>query len=143
MSSILSRGNGIFVETATDLSALIGSLVTFSAGVPAASASATVPAVGIVLDARKRTVGSTTTYDNSIGILGGILGAVRAKISSTATAIKFGDELQQAADGTLTNDAGSGARVIVGVCAELKGAVAGDLCDVITVKPYARGTITS
>jgi len=143
MSSILSKGNAIFVETATDLSALIGKLVTFSAGVPAASASATVPAVGIVLDARKRTVGSTTTYDNSIGILGGIPGTVRAKISSTATAIKFGDALQQSTDGTLTNDAGSGARVIVGICAELNGAVAGDLCDVVLWSPNTRGTIIS
>ena len=143
MSSLQSKGNGIFVETATDLSAAIGKLVTFTAGAPVVSASATVPAVGIVLDARKRTVGSTTTNDNAIGILGAVPGTVRAKISATATAIKFGDALQQSTDGTLTNDAGSGARSIVAVCAELNGAVAGDLCDVCLLVPVARGTIAS
>ena len=142
-SSLQAKGNAIYMETATDLSALIGKLVTFSAGVPSASASATVPAVGIVLDARTRTVASTTTYQNSIGILGLLPGPVRAKISGTATAISFGDALQQSTDGTLTNDAGSGARLIVGICTDKNGAVAGDLCEVSLFAPIARGTITS
>ena len=142
-SQLQARGNAIYQETATDLSAAVGKLVTFSAGAPSVSASATVPATGIVLDARTRTVAGTTTYQNAIGILGLLPGPVRAKISATATAIKFGDELQQAADGTLTNDAGSGARLIVGICTDINGASAGDLCEVSLFKPVARGTITA
>jgi hypothetical protein len=138
-----AKGNAIYPETATDLSALVGKLLTFSAGVPSASASATVPAVGIVLDARTRTVGSVTTYQNSIGVLCLLPGPVRVKISSTATAISFGDLLQQAADGTLTNDAGTGQRMIVGVCTDLNGAVAGDLCEAALHEPTARGTIVT
>lgn len=141
-TNALKAGSPVIRETATDLSAAIGKTVTFAAGVPSVSASATVPVTGIVLDARKRVVGSTTTYDNSILLLGAG-DVVFAKISATATAIKIGDELQQAADGTLTNDAGSGARVIVGICADQNGAVAGDLCAVLVHKPFSRGTITS
>lgn len=136
----MSAGSPIIRETATDLSASIGKLVTFSAGVPSVSASATVPAPGLVLDARKRVVGSTTTYDNSILLLGGGE-VVLAKISASATAISVGDELQQSTDGTLTNDAGSGARLIVAVA--VQSAVAGDLAVVRTKTPIARGTITS
>ena len=142
-SPLQAKGNAIFPETATDLSTAIGKLVTFSAGAPSVSASATVPAVGIVLDARKRVVGSTTRYDNAIGVLGQLPGPVRALISATATPIKLGDALQQSTDGTLTNDAGSGARLIVGICTDLNGAVAGDLAEVSLFAPIARGTITS
>ena len=140
MDSSLFAGSPIIRETATDLSASIGKLVTFAAGVPSVSASATVPANGIVLDARKRVAGSTTYYDNSILLLGSGE-VVLAKISASATAINAGDELQQSTDGTLTNDAGSGARLIVGVA--IAPAVAGDLARVLVCKPIARGTITS
>lgn len=144
-SALQAKGNAIYPEIATDLSAAIGKLVTFAAGVPSVSASATVPATGIVLDARTRTAltGGTAKYDNAIGILGLLPGPVRALISAAATPIKFGDELQQAADGTLTNDAGAGARLIVGICTDLNGAVAGDLAEVTLFKPVARGTITA
>ena len=140
MESALIAGSAVIRETATDLSAAIGKTVTFSAGVPSVSASATVPVTGIVLDARKRVVGSTTYNDNSILLLGSgevVLG----KISATATAISAGDELQQAADGTFTNDAGSGARLILAVA--IKAAVAGDMVPLLVCKPIARGTITS
>jgi len=138
-SALLARNNAIFPDTGVDLSAAVGKLVTFTAGVPAVSASATVPAVGIVLDASTRTNQGNTNYANSIGILGALSGPVYAKISATATAIKFGDTLQQAADGTLTNDAGSGnARVVVGVCADKNGAVAGDQCAVAFFTPQIR-----
>ena len=135
-STLQAKGNAIYPETATDLSAAIGKLVTFTAGVPAVSASATVPATGIVLDARKRTVGSVTTYDNSIGILGALPGPVRAILSASSAAVNFGDKLQQAADGTLTKDLGAGnARVTVAICTDLNGAVAGDLCEVSFITP--------
>lgn len=135
-STLQAKGNAIYPETATDLSASIGKLVTFTAGVPAVSASATVPAVGIILDARKRTVGSNTTYDNAIGIIGALPGPVRAQISATSAALSFGDKLQQAADGTLTKDLGAGnARVTVAILTDLNGAVAGDYAEVTFITP--------
>ena len=135
-STLQAKGNAIYPETATDLSAAIGKLITFTAGVPAVSASATVPAVGVVLDARKRTVGTVTTYDNAIGILGALPGPVRAVISASSAAVNFGDKLQQAADGTLTKDLGAGnARVTVAICTDLNGAVAGDLAEVSFLTP--------
>ena len=135
-STLQAKGNAIYPETATDLSAAIGKPVTFTAGVPAVSASATVPATGIVLDARKRTVGSVTTYDNTIGILGALPGPVRAILSAGSAAVTFGDKLQQAADGTLTKDLGAGnARVTVAICTDLNGAIASDLCEVSFITP--------
>lgn len=135
-STLQAKGNAIYPEIATDLSASIGKLVTFTAGVPAVSASATVPAVGIILDARKRTTGSNTTYDNAIGIIGALPGPVRAQISATSAALSFGDKLQQAADGTLTKDLGAGnARVTVAILTDLNGAVAGDYAEVTFITP--------
>ena len=47
--------------------------------------------------------------------------------------------MQQAADGTLTKDLGTGnARVVVGVCSDLNGAVAGDECEVTFFTPQIR-----
>jgi len=135
-SALLAKGNAIFPETATDLSAAIGKLVTFAAGVPAVNASATVPAVGIVLDARKRTVGAGSTYDNAIGVIGALTGPVRALISANSAALSLGDKLQQAADGTLTKDLGAGnARVTVAILTDLNGAQPGDLAEVTFLTP--------
>ena len=134
MSVLAARQTPILPITGTDLSALLGKLITFSAGVPAVSASATVPAVAIVLD------GNIATKNSSVGFLAANLPPVRAKISATATAISLGDTLQQSTDGTLTNDAGTGARVVVGVCTDPNGAVAGDLCEVAF---FAGGDIRS
>ncbi|MCX6952907.1 MAG: hypothetical protein NTV51_12195 [Verrucomicrobia bacterium] len=130
MSSLLVRSNPIIRTTGVDLSAALGKLVTFANGVVSVSASATVPATGIVLEA------NTAARDSSIGILGGGLPPVRAKISAASAAIKFGDKLQQAADGTLTLDLGAGnARVTVAICTEPNGAVAGDLAEVTPLTP--------
>jgi hypothetical protein len=135
-STLQARGNAIVPETATDLSTAIGKLVVFTAGVPAVSASATVPATAIVLDARKRTVGTVTTYDNALGVIGALPGPVRAMLSATTAAVSLGDKLQQAADGTLTKDLGAGnARVTVAVVTDLNGGVAGDLCEVAFITP--------
>lgn len=129
-SVLQAKGNSIYQDTSTDLSAAIGKLVTFAAGVPAVSASATVPAAGIVLDARTRTVAGTTTYQNSIAITATLPGPVRALVSATSAALAFGDSVMQAADGTLTKDVGPGtARVVVGFCSDKNGAVAGDLAE--------------
>jgi hypothetical protein len=134
-----ARGNAIYVDTTTDLSAAIGKLVTFSGGTPAVNASTTVAAVGIVLDARTRTVFNTTRYDNAIGMLGGLPGPVRAVVSADSPPLNFGDTLMQAADGTLTRDAGPGtARVVVGVMSDLNGAQPGDECEVTVFTPQIR-----
>lgn len=124
-SSLAAKGNAVYRDATTDLSAAIGKTVTFAAGVPAISASATVPVVGIVLDARKRTTATATYYDNSIGILGRI-DPVRAILSSTSAALAFGDRVMQAADGTVTKEVTGQARVILGVCTDLNGAQPGD-----------------
>ena len=81
-SPLQARGNAIFRETVTDLSAAIGKLITFSAGAPGVNSSTTVPAVGVVLDARKRTVGANTYYDNALGLLGGLPGLLAARSSA-------------------------------------------------------------
>lgn len=138
-SSLQAKGNAIYAETATDLSAAIGKLVTFAAGAPSVNTSTTVPAVGIVLDARKRTVGANTVYDNAIGMMGGLPGPVRAVISAASAPLNFGDMLQQAADGTLTKDLGAGNnRVVVGVMTDLNGAQPGDECEVTLFAPQIR-----
>jgi hypothetical protein len=138
-SALQAKGNAIYYDNTTDLSAAIGKLATFSAGAPAVSASATVPAVGIVLDARTRTILNATRYDNAIGVLGSLPGPVRAVISAGSAPLNFGDTLMQAADGTLTKDVGPGtARVVVGVMTDENGAVAGDECEVTLFTPQIR-----
>lgn len=125
-SVLAARGNPIYRFTGVDLSLALGKLLTFAAGVPAVSASATVPAVGIVLDA------NTATKDTAVGILGASLPPVRALISAGSVALFPGDSLQQAADGTLTKDLGTGnARVVCGILTDPNGAVAGDLAEVV------------
>ena len=142
-SMLQAKGNAIYVDNSTDLSAAIGKLVTFANATPAVNASTTVAAVGIVLDARTRTVvlnnASTTRMDNSIGILGGLPGPVRAAISAASAPLNFGDTLMQAADGTLTKDLGPGnTRVAVGVMTDLNGAQPGDECEVTLFTPQIR-----
>ena len=138
-SMLQAKGNAIYVDTTTDLSAAIGKLVTFASGIPSVNTSNQVAAVGIVLDARTRTVFNTTRYDNSIGMLGGLPGPMRALISSASAPLNFGDTLMQAADGTLTRDAGPGtARVVVGVMTDLNGAQPGDECEVTLFTPQVR-----
>lgn len=135
-SSLYSKGNPIYVDNTTDLSAAIGKLVTFAAGVPAVSASATVPASGVVLDARTRTPASgVTTYDNTIGMLASLPAPVRVQLSATSAALSFGDRLMQAADGTVTKEVTGQARVIVGNCADKNGAQPGDLFEAVLCDP--------
>lgn len=138
-SMLQAKGNAIYVDNSTDLSAAIGKLVTYANGTPSVNASSTVAAVGVVLDARTRTVFNTTRYDNAIGMLGGLPGPVRAVISATSVPLNFGDGLMQAADGTLTKDIGPGTpRVVVGVMTDLNGAQPGDECEVTLFTPSVR-----
>ena len=124
-SSLAARGLPIYPFTGVDLSASLGKTITFTAGVPAVSASATVPATGVVLE------GNVAAKQSSIGILGANLPPVSVLISSTSAALSPGDGLMQAADGTLTKDTGSGARVVCGVLTDPNGAIAGDLAEAV------------
>ena len=135
MSSLYAKGNPIYVDTTTDLSSAIGKLVTFTAGAPVVSASATTPASGLVLDARTKTTGSVTTYMNSIDMLASCPAPVRVQLSATSAALSFGDRLMQAADGTVTKEVTGQNRVIVGNCSDLNGAQPGDLFEAVLCDP--------
>lgn len=126
MSSLYSRGNAIlpFTPSATHVDKE-GYLVTLAVETATISASATVPATGVILE------GKATTGKSSIGILGALAAPVRMKTSGI---IVKGARVQQAADGTIVTDAGAGnARVVVGVA--LEAAVSGQLIDVATIAP--------
>ncbi|MEY4377270.1 MAG: hypothetical protein RJB26_1820 [Pseudomonadota bacterium] len=105
-----------------------GYLVDLASETATISSSASTPAKGVILDG-----GATTSDKSSIGILGVLPAPVRARASGTIA--KFA-EVQQAADGTVVTDAGTGARVIVGVA--LEAAVAGQLFACAMHKPVAR-----
>lgn len=134
-SALQAKGNAIYLDTTTDFSSAVGKLLIFTGGAPAVSASATVPAVGVVLDARTRTVVNVTTYMNSLGILGGLPGPCRGQISATSAALSFGDRVMQAADGTLTKEVTGSARVVVGVLTDQNGANPGDLAEITFFTP--------
>jgi hypothetical protein len=126
MSSLYSRGNAIlpFTPSATHVDKE-GYLVTLAVETATISASATVPATGVILDGRP------TTGKSSIGILGALAGPIRMRASGTITK---GDRLQQAADGTVVTDVGAGTgRVVVGVA--LEAAVTGQLFEVASLTP--------
>lgn len=141
-SSLQSKSIAIYVDNTTNLSANIGYLVTYANATPAVNNggnATTVPAQGIVLDARVRTVSTGATYyDNSIGLIGLLPGPVRAMLNANSAACNFGDPLMQAADGTLTKEVTGANRVFVGYCADLNGAQAGQLFDVALVTPVNR-----
>jgi hypothetical protein len=133
MSTLAARQSPILPSTGVDFSAALGKLVTFAAGVPAVNASATVPAVGLVIE------GNDATHQSSLAFLGGNLPPMRALISSASAQLYQGDTVQQAADGTLTKDVGTGTgRVVVGVLTDPNGAVAGDLAEVTFFTPQIR-----
>lgn len=132
-SSLSARGNAIFPFTGVDFSAALGKAVKFAAGVPAVNDSATVPAIGIVLE------GNVAAGISSIGILGGLPEPVLVKIAGDSAALKFGDGIQQKNDGTWTKDVGAGTgRAVGGVIADLNGAVAGDLVAATVFAPQIR-----
>lgn len=132
-TSLAARGNSVLPSFGVDLSAALGKLLTFTSGTPAVNTSTTVPAVAVVLD------GNVAAKESSIGFLGGSLPPVRALISSSSTTLYQGDTLQQAADGTLTKDLGTGnARVVVAVLTDPNGAQPGDLAEVSFFTPQTR-----
>lgn len=129
MSALFCRASAVVPATpAADQSSKEGYTVNLTSvsGVLTAtvSSSATVVAEGVILEGR------TTSAKSSIGILGALSGTVRLKLSGTVSA---GDKVQQSTDGTVVTDAGSGARVVIGVA--LEDGVSGDLIEVATFTP--------
>jgi hypothetical protein len=122
----LSKGSSIIPVTGIDLTGKEGYLVKNNAGVHALNDSATVPALGVVLEA------NPAAKQSSIGLLGGIP-PVRMVAGG---AIALYDEVEQKNDGTVVTDAGAGARVIVGRAME--AAAAGDLFLVQPCAPQIR-----
>lgn len=102
-----------------------GYLVNLAGDVATISASATVPAEGVILD------GEGVTGQDSIGILGAIPPA-RLKAHD---AITKGDRVAQHTDGTVVTDPAAGARVIVGIAME--DAAADELFEVALFTPIA------
>lgn len=124
MSALTTRANGIVAVTGVDLSTKTGYLVKESSGTVAVNDSASAVALGVVLS------GEVAAKDSAIGVLGAVAGTVKIKTSGAIT--KF-NRVQQAADGTVVADAGTGSRVIVGVA--LESAASGDLIEVATFAP--------
>jgi hypothetical protein len=124
-SALYSRAAAIIALTgATDLSTKRGHTVTFSGETATLSASASVPATGVILEGRP------TTDQSTIAILGSGHGSVLLKASG---AITKGARIQQHTDGSVVTDAGSGARVVIGVA--LETAASGDLFEAALITP--------
>jgi hypothetical protein len=111
---------------AADYSTKQGYLVDLADNVATISTSASVRAKGVILE------GSATTGYTQVGILGAYGSPVYMK---TGGAITRGAWVQQSTDGTVVTDAGSGARVVVGVA--LETAVSGDLILVAPTLPLS------
>lgn len=123
--SKFARNSAVYAFTgATDLSAKRGYLVTLAASIATLSASATVPAKGVILD------GEATTGKSSIGILGAGLDPVMMMTNGVITKGAF---VAQHTDGTVKTDPGTGARVVVGIAME--DAAGGDLIEVAPLMP--------
>ncbi len=100
-------------------------LTTVSSALTATvSSSATVVIEGIIAEA------GTVAQGVGVVIPGSEPGSVHVKLSGVVAA---GDKIQQAADGTFVTDAGSGARVVVGIA--LEAGVSGDLIEMAMQTP--------
>jgi hypothetical protein len=124
MSSLYAAGNAVVVHTGVNLPDKEGSLLKENSGALAVNDSATAAARAVCLE------GNAAAKDSSVVPLGCCPAPIRLKAGGTIT--KWA-ALQQKNDGTVEVDAGSGARVIVGVA--LEDAVSGDLFLAIVHSP--------
>jgi len=108
MSSLLARGNAIIPITGNDLTDKEGYLLKESSGNLVLNDSATAPARAVCLE-------GNTAAKNSSAIIIGSGQVVRLKAGGAIT--KF-NQVTQKNDGTVIADAGSGARVAVGIALE-------------------------
>lgn len=124
-SSLASNPDAIVYFTGVDLSEKEGYLYKYDATYGLAiNDSATVPAAGVVLS------GAPAVQQSSIAFLGATAGTYRLKSSGT---IKRWQHVQQDTAGTVTVNAGSGARTLVGIADE--NAVSGDLFRCALISP--------
>lgn len=108
------RSNAVISLTpAADYSAKKGYLVTMASETATLSASATTPAVGVILEGNDTTAGYATERV-SVAILGATKGTVPMRLGGNVTK---GELVKQHTDGTVIADAG-GARQVVGVAME-------------------------
>lgn len=124
MSALFTRPTAIVVHTGVNFTDKEGYLLKENSGALAVNDSATAPARAVCLN------GEVADKDSTVGILGALGGTVRLKASGSIAKYAL---VQQAADGTVVTDAGSGSRVIVGVA--LQAAASGDLFEVATIAP--------
>jgi hypothetical protein len=109
-SSVFARGSAVVPFTpATDMTDKKGSLVTIAGETATLSASATVPAEGVILE------GADTDGQVSVGILGAGIPPVFLKAGG---AITKGAALVQDSDDAVIVDPGSGGRVKIGIALE-------------------------
>ena len=126
MSSRFKRENAVIsFAPAADYSEKKGYLVDLAGDDATISASAAVPAKGVILDG-----GIDADSEVSVGILGTINGTVLMKSGGV---IAKGAAVIQGADGRILTDSGAGARVKVGVA--LEAAVENDLIEVAPITP--------
>lgn len=124
MSASTTRTNAIISHTGVNFSGKEGYLLKENSGALAVNDSTSAAARAVVIN------GEVAANDSTVGILGALSGTVRLKLSGTVTKYAL---LQQASDGTVVTDAGTGSRVLVGVA--LEGGVSGDLIEVATLAP--------
>jgi len=125
-----SRASAIIPLTpAVDHSEKEGYFVKLSSGEAAVVTSATDLPFGIILD------GEDTDGKDSIAVCGGNAGPVEVKLNGT---VSMGDYLQLESDGTVIENAGSGARVLVAIA--LSDGVAEELIPAILLTPIYYST---
>lgn len=118
----------ISLACAADYSAKKGYLVTHDGATATVSASATVRAKGVIVEAN---AGVDYTKEKvTVALLGSTEGTVPMCAGGVIAA---GDWVQQDSDGQILTDAGTGGRVIVGQA--LESAVAGDIIEVAPIAP--------
>jgi hypothetical protein len=120
-----SRASAILPLTpAVDHSDYEGYFVKLSAGEAAVVTSATDLPFGVILD------GEDTDGQDSIAVCGGNAGPCEVKLNGT---VSKGAYLQLESAGTVITDAGSGARVLVGIA--LDSGVAEELIPAVLIPP--------
>ncbi len=129
MSALKIRAAAIIsLACAADYSTKKGYLVGHDGTTATVSASATVRAKGVIIEAN---AGNDYTKEKvTVALLGSTEGTVPM---CAGGAIAAGDWVQQDSDGQVVTDAGTGSRVIVGQA--LEAGVAGDIIEVAPIAP--------
>jgi hypothetical protein len=128
------RTNAVLAQTpAADYKSSKGYLVTLADGTATINASTSVLSKGVIVEGNDTTAGYSKEKV-SIALLCAYSGTVPMRLGGAVTAGAF---VQQYSDGTVISDAGSGARVIVGIACE--SGVAGEN---IEVAPMAAITLS-